>query len=166
LAKKGLGGQLWLNTPLRGLRFGFGGNRSTLVNSVTEIPGARVAHHRWAASADGSFARFRLSAEYERDTSANLYVSAAYVLGSLHLANKLDLNLEASRAHMKLALAGFDEELDRGYAAGVSYKFRPDLVLKVENHWDKGRRFEDPGVTLFSPPLTGEYLIVSLSALF
>lgn len=166
LAKKGLGGQLWLNTPLRGLRFGLGGNRSTWINAVSELPGARVAHHRWAASADGSFERFRLNAEYERDTATGQDVSAAYVLGSLHLTDKLNLNLEASRAHLKLALAAFDEELDRGYAVGASYAFRPDLVLKVENHWAKGRRFEDPGVTVFNPPLTADYVIVSLSTLF
>jgi hypothetical protein len=165
-AKKGLGGQLWLRTPLQGLRFGFGGNRSTWSNLLNDVPGARVTHHRWVASVDGDFERFRLSAEYEEESSAGVEVVAGYVLGSLHVNDKLNLNLQASRSHLRVDLAAFDEELSRDDGAGLSYAFRPDLVAKAEYHWAKGRRFEEPGVTVFAPPLSANYVIVSLAVLF
>ena len=165
-AKKGLGGQLWLNTPLRGLRFGLAGHRSTWSNSLQTAPGSKVPHNRWAASVDGNFERFRVSAEFEEDTFPDTAAKASYVLVSLHVTGKLSLNLQASQQHLKLDLAAFDEQLSRDYAAGLSYAFRPDLVVKVENHWARGRNFEEPGVTIFAPPLEADYLIVSLSTLF
>ncbi len=165
-AKKGLGGQLWLNTPLRGLRFGLAGHRSTWSNSIDAPPGAKVRHNRWAASVDGSFEPFRLSAEYAEDTFAGAEAAASYALVSWHVTEKLSLNLQASQAHLTLGEAGFDEQLSRDYAAGLSFAFRPDLVAKVENHWARGRQFEEPGVTIFAPPLTTNYLIISLSTLF
>jgi hypothetical protein len=165
-AKKGLGGQLWLNTPREGLRLGLAAHRSTWSNSLETPPGSRVQHKRWAASVDGNFKRFRLNAEFEKDTFPGVAVNAVYALVSLHVTDKLSLNLLASQSHLKLELARFDEQRGRDYAAGVSYKFRPDLVAKVESHWPEGRDFEEPGATIFAPPLKANYLIVSLSALF
>jgi hypothetical protein len=165
-AKKGLGGQLWLNTPLHGLRFGLGGNRSTWINSLQAPPGAEVSHDRWAASVDGSFEHFRLSAEFEEDSFPDGAFEGSYALVSLHVTDKLSLSLQASQARLKLDQARYDEQIVRDYAAGLSFAFRPDLVAKVESHWTKGRSFEEPGLTLFSPPLAGRYLIVSLSTLF
>jgi hypothetical protein len=165
-AKKGLGGQLWLNTPLSGLRVGIAGNRSNWSNSLQAQPGAKPLHERWAASVDGRFARFRLSAELERDTFVGGAFESSYALVSLHVTDELSLNLQAAQARVRIAAARFDEQVLRDRAAGLSYAFRPDLVVKVEGHWIKGRNFEVPGVTVFSPPLEAKYLIVSLSTLF
>jgi len=165
---RGLGGQLWLNTPLDGLRFGVGGDRSTWSNSVEAPPGVKVRHKRWVASVDGNFERFRLSAELGEHTSPGVLFASSYVLVSGHVTDKLSVNLQASRSHVKLdlVLAQLDDEIGRDYAAGLSYAFRPDLVAKVENHWTRGRNFEEPGVTIFSPALSADYVILSLSALF
>jgi hypothetical protein len=165
-AKKGLGGQLWLNTPLRGLRVGIAGNRSNWSNSLQALPGAKPAHERWAASVDGRFERFRLSAEFQRDSFPGGAFESSYALVSLHVTDELSLNLQAAQARARIALARFDEQVLRDRAAGLSYAFRPGLVVKVEGHWIKGRNFDEPGVTVFSPPLEAKYLIVSLSTLF
>jgi hypothetical protein len=117
---------------------------------------------------DGNFERFRLSAELGEHTSPGVALLSSYVLVSGHVTGRLSLNLQASQSHVKFAFAlvQLDDSLGRDYAAGLSYAFRHDLVVKVENHWTRGRTFEEPGVTIFSPPLTADYVIVSLSALF
>ena len=79
-AKKGIGGQLWLNTPVRGLRFGLAGHHSTWSNSIQTPPGSKVPHNRWAASVDGNFERFRVNAEFEEDTFPDTAAQASYVL--------------------------------------------------------------------------------------
>jgi hypothetical protein len=166
VAKRGLGGQMWLNTPVAGLRFGLGGNRSIWINSIDEAPDARLTHKRWIASIDGNFDRFRLSAEFEKETSPAITVQAGYVMGSLRATEKLGLHLQASRSHLALDKAAFDEDLASEYAAGASYAFRPDLVLKAEHHWATSRRFEVEGATVFDTPRRANFVVISLSALF
>jgi hypothetical protein len=166
VAKDGFGGQIWLNTPLQGFRVGLGGNHSTWINAVDQAPGARTKHNRWIASIDGNFDRFRVSAEFEREDSPDLTVQAGYVMTTLRATDKLGLHLQASRSHLVLDLAGFDEDLAEEFAAGVSYAFRPDLVLKGEHHWARSRRFEVPGANVFDEPRKARFVIVSLSALF
>jgi hypothetical protein len=164
--KNGFGGQLWLRTPVQGLRFGLGGNRSTWHHAIDQPPGARVPHDRWVASVDGNFDRIRASAELERDSFADVVVEATYLQVSLRATDRLSVNLQASTSQLHLALAQFDEELAREFAAGLGYAIRPDLVVKVEHHWATSRRFEVPGATVFDAPRKANFAIVSLSALF
>ena len=164
--KNGFGGQLWLSTPIQGLRVGLGGNHSTWLNAIDQAPGARVPHSRWVASLDGNFDRFRLSAEFERESFPGLAATAQYVLASVRATDRLSVNAQASTSRARVDLARFDDQIARELAAGLSFAIRPDLVVKVENHWATSRRFEVPGATFFDPPRKASFAIVSLSALF
>ena len=164
--KNGFGGQLWLRTPVQGLRFGLGGNRSTWLHSIDQPPDARVRHDRWVASVDGNFDRVRASAEFERETFPNVDVQATYLQVTFRATDRLSVNLQASTSQLRLGAAQFDEELARELAAGLGYAIRPDLVVKVEHHWATSRRFEVPGASVFDAPRKANFAIVSLSALF
>jgi hypothetical protein len=156
---RGVGGQVWLNTPIRGLRAGLAGHRSTWRN-VLRARGRASEHTKWAVSLDGNFTRVRVAAEYEKDGP----FQAAYALASLRVNDKVALTAQASRAHLDLRPVPFNADLTRDYAVGVSYAPRRPIVFKVENHWAAGHRFD--GVSLFAPSRRADYVIVSLSTLF
>jgi len=165
-AKKGLGGQIWLNTPLRGLRLGLGGHRSTWESVVGAPPGAKDTHHKWAASLDGDFGRLRVNAEVERDDFSSGRFEAGYALAALRVKRELTLAALGSYSHLEIVPLGFDADLVRDYAVGLNYAFRPDVLVKVEHHWTRGRTFEDTGLPPLSVSLQARYVIVSLSAVF
>jgi hypothetical protein len=168
-AKKGLGGQLWLNTPVRGLRGGLAANRATWEDSIGAPPGSRATHERWVASLDANGARYRLNAELAKESFDGNAFTAGYLLGTWRVNDKLSVNLQTSRSRLELgAPLDFDEEMTRDHAVGLSYAFRRDLVLKVENHWARGRMFDETefATNLRTPVLRADYVIVSLSTLF
>jgi hypothetical protein len=167
-AKRGVGGQLWLNTPVGGLRAGIGGHRATWENSFASPPGSRITHERWAASLDANAPRYRLNAEFAKEYFDGNVFTAGYLLGTWRITDKLGVSLQTSRSRLSLGSFRFDEELTRDHAVGLSYAFRSDLVLKMENHWARGRMFDETefATNLLTPVLRADYLIVSLSTLF
>lgn len=56
--------------------------------------------------------------------------------------------------------------LDNDLALGVSYAFRPDLVAKLEHHWNEGRFWLEDVPTFEGPALDTQDSIVSLSSSF
>jgi hypothetical protein len=121
----------------------------------------------WHASIDGNFDRFRLSAEYTRHTFASGDFDAYYAHAGARVTKKLSLNALAGRSHLRFSIpqASFDRDLERDLALGLSYAFRRDLIVKVENHWTRGQGVEEKGA-FFGPPLDTGYTIVSLSTFF
>jgi len=69
-----------------------------------------------------------------------------------------------NRATGLLLEAGGDVAGVGSAGAGVNYYFSPALVLKLENHWDKGIQVEQPASPLDPPRF--HYFIASLSASF
>lgn len=164
---KGLGGQLWLNTPVRGLRVGLGGYRATASNLLRRPADYKDTRVNWHASLDGNFDRFRLSAEYTRNTFESGDFDAYYAHAGVRVTKKLTVNALAGRSHLRFSIpyASFDRDLERDLAVGMSYAFRRDLIVKVENHWTRGHEVEEEGA-FFGPPLRTGYTILSLSTFF
>jgi hypothetical protein len=135
-----LGGQLWVNTPLDGVRFGLGGMRNRAIGGT--YPGT---WKEWHGSADLSLSPVTVRAEYRRMTipGANIGYStvnytAWYGYAGLNVTPKLTLMGQADLADVDLHPGSTSIRYDRTITAGASYRFRANLVLKGEVHFTKG----------------------------
>jgi hypothetical protein len=170
-SRNGLGFQLWLNTPVDGVRFGMGALRYTSNGiSVGEL-GPECTWKHWFVSGDVSFKRFVIQSEYKHATFENGWYYTAYGLFGVRLIDKLKINFQAEISKVKFSvpyIGTAEVDMDKDYAIGINYYFRPDLVVKLENHWNKGFWFDDiPLESIFyNTPWDGQYFILSLSASF
>jgi hypothetical protein len=167
-AENAVGTQLWLNTPIEGLRVGAAAQRY-LWRSIDETGAltARQNVYELQGSIDGTFSRLMLRSEtllqhYETD-----HYYANYAQAGVKLTPRLAVNVMGEYAYERdwkapVYPANFDWH--RTVGAGVNYYFSPSLVLKVENHWDKGIQVEQPASPLDPPRF--HYFIASLSAAF
>lgn len=162
-----LGGQLWLNTPVEGLRLGFGGSRFDARKTILVADG-EADMQTWIASADVVRERFKLRSELSRIHihEAEVTQKAFYVYGGVNATEKLGLHLQLDRAD--LDLNGTEgKDYYRDVTAGVSYALRSDVVVKGEYHWTRNRQLENRVIPLvIAPPARTNYAIFSLSASF
>ena len=167
-AENAVGTQLWLNTPIEGLRFGAGAQRY-LWRSIDET-GALTSKqnvYELNGSVDGTFARLMLRAEsllqhYETDHYYAHSAQAGY-----RITPRVALNVMGEYAYEREYVAGvypLNFDWHRTVGVGANYYFSPALVLKLENHWDKGIQVEQPASPLDPPRF--HYFIASLSAAF
>lgn len=167
-AENAVGTQVWLNTPKEGLRFGFGAQRYLWRGIDDE--GALTSKqdvYELNGSIDATFTRVMLRGEtllqhYETDHYYANYVQAGY-----RLTSRLALNAMGEYAYEREYTAGvypLNFDWHRSAGVGANYYFSPALVLKLENHWDKGIQVEQPASPLDPPRF--HYFIASLSASF
>jgi len=167
-----LGGQLWVNTPVDGLRLGLGGDFFDTKNTILSSSG-QDQWKTWIASFDLSRTRFRLRSEYSEIhiKQAEFVDKAFYVYGGLNLTDKLVAHAQYDDSKAILGKGEATVELPQFYrdtTLGLSYAFRPSIVAKTEYHFAKGRLIEDEAVPLgpSQGPFKGNYYILSLSASF
>lgn len=181
--EKGLGGRLWLQTPLDGLRVGINGFRGHAFGGITfskESPVGPQDFKAFIFSLDGTFDRFFIRGEYARfslDKTAmftNIFNSQA----GIFLFEKFgvsvnweymqirDIDVPTPRIPiMKVSRASFD--LDRDFAVGLRYFFSANVVLKLEGHWNKSFLAEEiPMDYLSDKPVVTRYTIFSLATSF
>jgi hypothetical protein len=164
-----LGGQLWISTPIDGLRIGGGGSRYTVANAFFQ-PG-KFSFDGWNAAVDGKFERFFSRSEFRRINAHKLMgYNSWYTQGGLSLTSKLSVNAQAERANYTVppipaVTAGYKVDLVKDDAAGLTYAFTPGLMLKVEGHKTKGHNIESV-LPPTSPSVEGKYFISSLSVVF
>ncbi len=194
-AEDAFGTQLWVNTPVSGLRFGAGGQRYSVEGGALRRPGEKTTWTDWHASIDAVFDRWVARAEYrELDFPINFVPSPAfgtvlsdtlytayYLQFGVNATEKLafyvqgefsDLEQASRRFTGPLVTEGFRDDV--GFA--VNYAFLPNVVLKAEHHQVD---LNQPGFAGAVPtpeglklvPRTrkatdGSYSIVSLSASF
>ncbi len=127
----GFGVQVWLNSPIPGLRFGAG---------VISFEDTREAFRRDIshASLDGSFDRFTFQVEWNRDDGINVEVDTYYVLTGVKITERLKIWAQLERGVVELALPFllFPAEMTFREDIGISlnFSFSPSLVLKAEHH--------------------------------
>ncbi len=154
-----IGVELWLETPVPGLRIGAGGMRF----DVEEPDGFRWKTYH--ISAQGQFGRVEANAEYKWID----FVEGTYDAGYLHLGvratDKIVVNGQYDYSDLNIDF--FREgDFDDDAALGVNYSVRPDLVVKLEHHWNEGFTPEVPAQNFFAPKLETRYWLLSLSASF
>ena len=165
-----LGGQLWLSTPVDGLRFGLGALR------VTETEGflpKGVEHDQKTihGSIDANFARFVVRGEYRHtNVEGGSSDKAMYGQVGVRVLPRLMVVVQADREKIHVPSMGpfmpaMDQTTGRDVALALNYFFRSDVVMKVEAHRNRHVAIED-GVPSFTNVPRADYAIVSLSVSF
>jgi len=164
-AEGALGTQLWLNTPLDGVRIGAAAQR----HRDRYDDGSEMALEEWHASLDATRERWFVRAEGELQDyfgSDKLYVG--YVQINAKPTAKLGITGELQRSRDTDVRYGENLptsfEWHRSDGIGVSYAFAPTLVLKAEHHWDRGIQVEQPANPARPPSF--RYVLASLSVSF
>ncbi len=157
-----VGGQFIVNTPVPGLRAGATLQRAQAVASD-------ATNRIWTASIDGTFDRSFARAEYQLYHQAEAIDYEAYYLqGGVNLIGGLWVNTQLewnNNTYLQPGLNGLKVAAIRDYALGVSYRWNPQLVFKVEGHDFKGYELDRP-VSPMGPAESTRYLILSISTAF
>ena len=165
-----VGVQFWLNTPISGLRFGFGANRYDVNNSLFQPPGVTDTNEDMYFSLDADFGKFALRSEYFDDQYTGGYWKAWNTELFFRPTDSLTFIAGYDKGDLKFTVpffAVFDENWSTDLVLGANYAVRPDLVLKLEYHWHEGYDIEGQNVdSFFSPQLEVEYAIASVSVHF
>jgi hypothetical protein len=163
-AEDAIGTQLWLNTPVDGLRVGASAQRH---NDKNEGTGGVLKMREWHVSLDATRERWFLRAEGQLQNyvdSDKLYVG--YVQLNVKPTEKLGITGEVQRSRdtdvTYTSPSSF--EWHRSHGVGASYAFSPSLVFKLEHHWDRGIQVEQPASPMTPPKF--RYVMASLSASF
>ncbi len=162
---KGLRGfELWLQTPLPNLRIGAGAMHfdfhDTRGSSNLDSPWS--VYHIGLTAAFGGFVMNAESAYWDEGpwTFKTVYAQLGY-----SVTDRITLNGQIEASEFKIENF-FDGDYNREKTLGVNYAFRPDLVLKVEHHWNTGYYSENPLPDISQPPLETRFWILSLSTSF
>jgi hypothetical protein len=166
--KKALGSQLWLETPVPGLRLGVGAMRW----DVDREEGGEAAEYSWRAALDGKFDRLLARAEYRAMRHVGHSMASYYGQLGLRLTEAVVLNAQADLEDRKMTMAmgmGDPQEIEfryaRDFAIGVNYRFSPELVFKLEGHRAKGYNLDRSFSPLGDAGRT-DYAIASMSIAF
>lgn len=156
-----VGGQAWLNTPVPGVRFG--GGAST--QNVEAGPFAGT-WNLWHASADVSLSRVTARAEYRSFDLPSLDYVAYYGYLGVHVTEQLTLHGQTDFADLTFGPLP-QVDMNDAYTAGMSFAFRPNLVLKGEMHFARGFWGDAPVLDpTTDSPASIRYGIISLSTAF
>ncbi len=156
------GVELWLDTPVPGLRFGAGA-----MSYDIESPTGQVNWKGYHFSVAGDFNRFSFHGEIKDADVVFGHVYQGYVHLGVNLTGKISLNAQKDFGYFDFdGLSRIEFDDDR--IAGLNYAFNPSLVLKAEHHWNEGGFYlEDIPPDLTSTRVIDtRYWLVSLSTAF
>ncbi|MGH7487348.1 MAG: hypothetical protein ACREMY_17370, partial [bacterium] len=162
------GAELWVDTPVSGLRFGAGVMRYNITSGNPAFPVFGL--NTWQASHGslvGEFDRFNVHSEVKVvELGAGLRVQMGYAQAGVRLFRELTLNAQRDVLYLKTAHQPRSKS-DDDRALGLDYAFRPTLVLKAEHHWNEGGFWVENAPTVFGGPTPKtKYWLVSLSTAF
>lgn len=174
-AKDGAGVQLWLETPVDGLRVGLGGLRYDVSGSFYNLD----EEDTWellVASVDANLDRWVARAEY-MDASYSLLVNplrfddggyeSYYGQIGFRLTDRWTLWGQYDVADVELAGSSVptnEFDLIEDVALSVTFAPRSEILFKAEVHSNEGFTGYLPGVSAFrDPPVQTDYAIVSVS---
>jgi hypothetical protein len=168
-ARNLLGVQLWLQTPLTGLRVGAGAARREDEGFFSElISGSGATKDLWA-SIDGNFDRLTTRAEYRRlafGTNGAVFKTNYEQVGYRIIEPLLvTVQRDATDLAIPTPVGTLKIPYDRDLAIGIAYTFAPNVVGKMEFHDADGFNVEAP-VNFQGPAIENQYFILSLSVAF
>ncbi len=170
-AKDAFGAQLWLQTPVEGMRIGLAAQRFNQQGGL-EIFGEAGVAEVYLLSFDANFEHFVLRAEGQWIDSSLLYVPKLQALGYYGLTGwRFSENFEAYFSHehsltkwnfgMGIPTFRFDP-LYKDSAISLIYRFNPKALVRLEAH-----HFETSSLDVATPPglfsVTTEIAILSFS---
>lgn len=158
-----IGTQLWLNTPVDGVRAGLGASHLDVRNGG--FAGTWTERH---ASLDARTRWITLQAEARRFAIPGVDYTAAYVYAGAHVTPQLTVHGQYELGDVVLTNSPgapkFD--YDRSKTLGASFAFRPDLVVKGEYHTSNGYWADAPVTDIGFAPASVKYFMLSLSTSF
>ncbi|HEV7703782.1 MAG TPA: hypothetical protein VGO46_05785 [Gemmatimonadaceae bacterium] len=165
-----LGAQLWLQTPLTGLRVGLGGERRDDYGAFDGATSDTHGTHDWWASVDGNFERLSARAEYRQFAfnSGTIHATTYYGQIGYRVLEALTVNVQRDVMDVRYVIPGGELELpySRDNALGIDYAFASNIVGKFEIHAARGLGAEEPLDVLAGRAVQENYLIASLSVSF
>jgi len=158
-ARNTRGAEVWIDTPVAGVRLG----------------GGAVAYEIDSLFAKGTWKTKHLSLSAERkwfDVHSEIKwvdlgvgkLELGYVQAGVHFTDKLRLNIQQDLFYANLT--GRRERTDSDRALGLNYAFNPGLVLKAEHHWTEGSFWLEDQSALGPPTTKTRYWILSLATSF
>lgn len=169
-AENSVGTQLWLNTPVDGVRFG------AFVNNYMQTPNATVpkasrssrtttALYSFDAVREKGFARAEYTSFNSKNPTTKSHYDGWYVLAGVKPIEKLTLAVEYSASNNLINLPSPVEPItvpvSKDFAIGGAWAVNPGLVFKLEGHRQEGYAF-DTAVPTIVPP-TGPPFRASLA---
>jgi hypothetical protein len=160
-----IGGALWINTPIEGVRFGGGASRY-------EAPVANVGGlwKEWHGSLDISLPQVTAQAEIRRFVFENGDYLAYYGYVGVRPIPQLTLHAMADFTNLSLDLGGpvvMDWDYHDEYVLGASYALSPSVVFKLEGHKTDGYWVDEPMLDpAASPTMPVDFLIFSIATAF
>ncbi len=149
------GGQLWINTPVKGLRAG-------AFAAGTELEGQKYITTLY--SLDGNFDHFFVRGEYTAfDAKApKSHYDAWYGMGGIKLGDRFTLASQYMVTNRYIALPApipaVNLQLSTEVAEGVIYAPSANVALKLEVHRKTGYAF-DANVPTFIPPTHAPFVM-------
>jgi hypothetical protein len=169
--------QLWLRTPIHGLRVGLAGARWLEVDLDDDDPPQKEAFI--LASVDGTFDRTMIRSEFRKSYGADSERREYYAQFGVRVTSAIAVNLQgeyATRRHDPLEEE--DEESgptiaikpdrftwSQDVALGINYSLSHNIVFKLEGHMAKGYNFERY-IDTRSPWASTRYVISSFALSF
>lgn len=175
-AEDAVGLQLWLGTPVNGLRFGLGVNRYDVSGGVTRLEDKDTWESLYL-SVDGDFDRVVFRAElYRRIVNAQAFgiplldaeADAYYFQLGFRLSDRWSLWGQVDFQTLDAKIPGAPIiDLWEDYAVSLSYAFNTNLLLRGEYHFNEGYWVEDRPANVFADlPTETEYGLLSLAVSF
>jgi hypothetical protein len=153
------GGQLWVNTPIKGLRAG-------AFASAYQIPGTNPSLTT-LYSLDGNFEHFFVRGEYTEFSSKGPKsdYTSWYGMGGIKLGDKVTLATQYMVANRYISfpapIAPMTVQLSTDVSEGIAYAPSANVAFKFEVHRHMGYSF-DTNVPTFVPP-TGPPFVMGLA---
>jgi hypothetical protein len=162
-AENSAGTQLWLHTPIEGVRFG------AFVNNYQQTPRASLPEasrpsrttttlYSFDANREHGFVRAEYTAFDGRTAGQKTHYDGWYVLGGVKPSERLTFAVEYAASNNRVNLPAPVEPLTlpvaKDLGIGAAWAVTPALVFKLEGHRQEGYSFDSPVPTIV-PPTSG-----------
>ncbi|HEX6088306.1 MAG TPA: hypothetical protein VF266_27490 [Thermoanaerobaculia bacterium] len=164
-ARNAWGAQVWVNTPLQGVRIGGGAYRC----DVEPPDGYSADYLMLHASVEADLDRWRLASEY---MSGNLdqwgTYRAWYAQAGYQVTRRISVHARGAVARITTPMTGHDvtATLSEDLGLSVNYAVHPMITFKLEGHTNQGFLREDRPLDLYESPSDTRYMIASVVASF
>ena len=167
-ARNAWGGQVWVNTPLQGVRIGGGAYRCQVEPDADDAP----ANYDYAAlygSIDADLDRWRLATEIFAGNLGHYgRYRTWYGQVGFDVTEKLSVHARSTIARVEVPINGHDlhARISDDVGLSVNYAITPAVLFKVEGHTNEGLLREDVPRNLYAKPSHTRYWIASVVASF
>ena len=159
-SERNIGTQLWLSTPITGVRAGV-----SYLNSEDDLsPGGRS--RMWIASLEIDRDRWMVRSELADATLAGMDIVTGYVHGRFKVVPTLHVMGQYEQADFGVIVpATFEWTELKDAALGIAFVPNSRLVFKLEGHRAEGYMFDVP-MNRLGAPAQSNYAILSMSVSF